>query len=540
MDAASPEVRADMAAPPLSGCCALAERQREQGNLSPRRRSFTLETRAHDGLQDRGALRPQPPRSAKHLKAILILCVTLVLLGVVVLVGLRTVRATRVWPAALLIVTAPLEVYRSSGGGAFNVSLFRLALAVAVVTLAADVVRGRKTITQGLALPFVVYLALLAWQLISLVLVTPDRSLGYRFLGQYAGGLVAAFVITCYIRRNDLRLAAGLFGAGAILPLVAAAFRVFSVRNGGTGDLPGLNQLPLDPTIRAARQSGSFLLDGTQRLNATFSDPNHFGFYIATVLLVSVGAACCVLLFDKPIVQTTAASYVLLVIAAIIAVIGTYSRSSWLLAGVGLIVLFALWGRAVWNRQRVIAACVVALVAAGVASPLIVSRLSTSERGNVASTRQHEHTMSIALKLTEHRPLTGVGFGDYGRHAGQPALVSSAHSTFLTVAAELGLPGVGLLLAAIVSTSIAATKTTRLRAPVDRVILAGFSAAYVGLAVANTIYEVWMDDFQWVLFGLVLATTTRSRLTLSSVPFVRRAVADDPDMNELPERAAVM
>jgi hypothetical protein len=473
------------------------------------------------------------------LKAILILCVTLVPIGAVVLVGLRIVNATRIWPAALLIVTAPLEVYRSSGGGVLNVSLFRLALAVGVVALVVDVIRGRKRLTREVAVPFAIYGALVVWQLVSLALVTPDRSLGYRFLGQYVGGLVAAFVITRYIQRKDLRLVAGLLGAGAILPLLGAAFRVFSVRNGGSGDLPGLNQLPLDPTIRAARQSGSFLLDGTQRLNATFSDPNHFGFYIATVLLVTIGATCCVLLFDKPVVRTTAASFALLVVSTTIAVIGTYSRSSWLLVGVGLIVLLTLLGRSVWTRQRAIAACVIGVAAMGVASPLIISRLGTSERGNSESTQQHEHTMRVALKLTAHHPIVGVGLGDYGRHAGQPALVSSAHSTFLTVAAELGLPGVALLLAAIISTSIAAIRTVQ-RAPVaDRVILAALTAAYIGLAVANMIYEVWMDDFQWVLFGLVLAATTRSSLALTSMPFLKRcAVVDDQVTNE-PERTAV-
>lgn len=448
------------------------------------------------------------------MKAILILGATLALIAAVVIPGLRICKATRLWPVALLIVTAPLEVYRSSSGAGANLSLFRFALAVAVVAFTVDLARGRKRFPQALAVPFAIYGGLVAWQLISLLFVTSNHSLAYRFLGQYVAGLVAAFVITCYVERKDLRVVAVLFGGAAVLPLLAAAYRVFSVHQGGGGDLPGLNGLSLNPAIEAARQSGSFLLDGTQRLNGTFSDPNHFGFYIATVFLVLCGAACSVLFFEKPIAWKTAASYVLLAMSAAIAVVGSYSRSCWLLAAFGVIVLAVLLGSSLWTRQRAIAACIIGLVVLGLASPLIATRLSSSERGNAVSTRAHEHTMSIALKLTARHPLSGVGLGGYGRYADEPLIISSAHSTFLTVAAELGIPGVALLLGAIIMTLIGAIGSTR-RAPVaDRAILAGFAAAYMALAVANILYDVWMDDFQWVLFGLVLAVTTQPCVTL--------------------------
>ena len=139
----------------------------------------------------------------------------LAVVAAVVLVVLRLVKATRLWPAALLIVTAPLEVYRTSSGAGLNVSIFRLALAVGFAALALDLVRGRKRPPPILAVPFAIYGALLAWQAISLIFVTPDHSLGYRFVGQYAAGLVAAFVITCYVERKDLRIVVALFASSA-------------------------------------------------------------------------------------------------------------------------------------------------------------------------------------------------------------------------------------------------------------------------------------------------------------------------------------
>jgi len=113
-----------------------------------------------------------------------------------------------------------------------------------------------------------------------------------------------------------------------------------------------------------------------------------------------------------------------------------------------------------------------------------------------------------------HHPFSGVGLGGYGHYANEPSIISSAHSTFLTVAAELGIVGVALLLGAISVTLIAAVRSTRRASGGNRAILGGFTAAYAGLAVANIIYEVWMDDFQWVLFGLVLALTTQPYVAL--------------------------
>lgn len=460
------------------------------------------------------------------MKSVLILCAALVVIAAAVLLTLRLARVTRLWPAAILIVTAPLEVYRSTSGAGLNLSVFRLALAVAVAALAIDVVRGHRRFTRVVAIPFVIYGGLLAWQLASLLFVTANRSLAYRFLGQYAAGLVAAFVITCYVERRDLRVLVGLFGAAAVLPLLAAAFRVFSVSRGGSGDLPGLSELPLNLTIEAARQGGSTLLDGTQRLNGTFSDPNQFGFYVATAFMVVFGTMCSYLFSEKPIRWRTTSSYVFLSAATAVTVVGTYSRSAWLLAALAVAIFAVLLGRSFWTRARVITACLMVVLGLGLASPFIASRVESSERGNVKSTQVHEHTMQLALKLTERHPLIGVGLGGYGRYADEPPLISSSVSTFLTVSAELGIPGLLLLVAAILVTLIAGVRSVLRAAPSDRVLLAGFVAAFAGLAAANTIGEVWMNDFQWVLFGSLLAVTAQPRLALTPVRLLRRGRVD--------------
>lgn len=439
----------------------------------------------------------------------LILLLVLVVLLAVVVLGLRLVGAVRLWPAGLLIVTAPLEVYRTSSGAGANVSLFRLALVVAIAALAFELATRRRRLPRELAIPFVIYGCLVAWQVVSLLFVTLNHTLAYRFIGQYVAGLTAALILVVYVKREDLRVVAGLLAAAAVLPLLAAAYRVFSVKNGGSGDLPGLTELPLNLTIEAARQGGSTLLNGTQRLNSTFADPNQFGFFIATAFIVATAAALGALFARGSVSVRAVGSYAALAIASGLAVIGTYSRSAWLLAVTGTALLGILLGRHFWTRRRVVLASGCTLLAVAASTPFVISRLSASEPGNVKSTQVHVHTMRLALRLLEHHPLTGVGLGGYGRYADQPPLISSAVSTFLTVGAELGLVGLALLTGAIVLTSVGAIRTVRRASGSDRIVLAGIVAAYLALAAANAVGEIWMNDFQWVLFGVLLALTVQ-------------------------------
>lgn len=435
--------------------------------------------------------------------AISFLIVCLAVLAGVVLASLWAVGRTHMWPAVLLIVTAPLEVYRTNVGP-FNVSLFRLALATALVVLTADFLRGR---VGGRRFPvvFAVYALLVAWQAVSLLVVSTDRSLGYRFLAQYLAGLLAAFVITLYVRRSDLTAVALAYVASAILPLVASVFRIASVRRHGSGDLPGLGFLPVDPAIRAARDTGSFLVAGVQRMQGTFSDPNHFGFFLATALIITLGLLGASMRNWPRGERHRTVSTVAMVLACLVGVVGSYSRSAWLLTFVGAVALLTLIGRSVWTPRRVLISAGCVVIVASLLAPAVVSRANPRDRGTQTSNTQHAKTMRRALGLTKAHPLTGVGLGSYGEHAGQPRLVSSAHSTVLTVAAELGLPGVLLLISAVSITAYGSIRSVLKRPALARPVGAGLAAAFIGLAAANSFYEVWMDDFQWVLFGLVLA-----------------------------------
>lgn len=444
------------------------------------------------------------------------------LIGVALDVGLRAINRTHLWPAALLLMTAPLEVYRTELV-AFNVSAFRLALPVAAAAVLLTTWRSRRRgLPTRLLLPppFIPYGVLVLLQVVSIAAVSTSPSLGSKFLLQYVAGLAAAAIVAMSVRRSDLETCCWLVIVSAGAPTLAAIWRVLGGDASSPQSLPGLDLLPLDSQLSATRAGGSYLLDGTERAQGTFADPNHFAFFIAVVLLIAVGLGTSRLVHSTP--DERPQRFTLLACTGIAGVllVATYSRSAWLLVAIGSILLVAFAGpaaiRALVTRRRLAVAGVSALVLLAATLPLVAERIDPSERGNAISNEIHEDTMRLAIDLGADRPAVGVGLGAYGSYADQPSLVSSAHSTLLTTFAEMGFPGLLALLGAMGTSVYCASlalrrQITRSR---ERWCAAGLLAAYAGMAVANIGYEVWADDFQWVTFGLIIGLLTPQRVPL--------------------------
>lgn len=464
--------------------------------------------------------------------AILFLASMFVAITLVVLMILKRVGHLRLWPAVLLIVCAPLEVYRTETG-MFNLSVFRLALAVGAASL---IWRLVKRPPRRIAVPAViaVYGALIIVQTLSVLLVTETPALGTKFVLQYVGGLAAVVVVLSVVRRRDLPTVALTYVCSAVLPAIASVWRVlWPVDGNAPHTLPGLDLLPIDPVLAATRRDGSFLLEGIQRLQGTHADPNHFAFFLATVLVATLGLM--IQRWHAGFAPGDARSRQLCLAAAIVTVllIGTYSRSGWLLASIGIALLAALIGRTalrtLLTRRHIAVALVLCTACAAVAAPAVLTRLNPSTTGSSISTSQHLDTMRIAIDLLVEHPVTGTGLGGYGRFAGQPELISSSHSTILTTAAELGAPGALLLLAVFGATGVWGRRTIAgVRDPGDRALRASLLGAWLAMALANLLYEVWLDDFQWILFALVLVGMRQPSLQLAPWPIHRLRASRAP------------
>ena len=256
---------------------------------------------------------------------------------------------------------------------------------------------------------------------------------------------------------------------------------------------PGL----LDPTIRGA--SIVQLPNGVSFLRAygTLPHPNILGGFALAFLL---GPIALFLRKEKPNWLS-----LLLSIAGISLLALTFSRSAWLALMVFALVL--IWKRRHFDRRRL----VILLIAGILSFTFTLLPLRDLVQARTANPTSHSEEFSIiarawlsqeALQIIRERPLTGFGIGSFiielAKRAGEGYIIEPVHSILLLAGAELGIPGLLLLVSLFVSFGYRMVKLQKPEA-----ILAG--AAITGMGVIGL-----FDHYFWTLapgrliLGLVL------------------------------------
>ena len=340
---------------------------------------------------------------------------------------------------ALLMITAPLEVYRTPLLGV-NVSLFRLSLGIAILAVATKVVQtSSRRFTRDRIV--VVYVALLGVMLLSLLLTSENTSLGLRLISQVAIGIVTAMLVAHLVAAVPVVWVAGLWIAGAALPLLAGIWQGLAIDLGAQPDLPFLDVLPVASGLDISRETIYF--GNEVRIRGTFGDPNHFAVY---VLLALGMTGALVHNFRRKRELPMVVTVVLLGAAGAGALIATYSRSGWAAGVVVALGAIPFLRRPIANLGVKALLPLAALVAIGIAvavpaAPAITGRLDDDEQSNVMSNEQHAETMKVAWRDLRRHPIDGIGVSGFGRQLHQGSRTSGAHSSYLTVAAELGSAG---------------------------------------------------------------------------------------------------
>jgi putative inorganic carbon (hco3(-)) transporter len=181
------------------------------------------------------------------------------------------------------------------------------------------------------------------------------------------------------------------------------------------------------------------------RVNSIFWDPNIYGRYLALVIVVATAA----LLWAKE--RKTLALLTALVAVLWLALVPTFSQSSFAALLAGLAVLAALRWSWRWTLAAVGAGAVLAVVIvlfSGGVSKLSPDRLNVDTGGRA-------NLVSGGTDLFAQRPIWGYGSGSFPRAyrehiATKKAPVSVSHTEPVTVAAEQGLIGLAAYAALLV------------------------------------------------------------------------------------------
>jgi len=291
------------------------------------------------------------------------------------------------------------------------------------------------------------------------------------------GGFLIFFLATqSLIERRDIWLVLGAVIATGLIQAVSLSFGVLT---------------------------GSQLISTDTRWSGIVIDPNLYAGYLVLIipLVMTVGLS----IRSR---WALAASAVALV-AFIVALIATLSRSGWIGVVVATAVLAMLLPKRRWSLAAVGAGIALALLAGGMLGP-ITSRLAGQTDGPIAMLISRWGVWTAAVAMAVEHPLFGVGVANfinyYPDYSGQAFGIDHAHNIFLNMLAERGLIGLaafGLVLVVMFRSLFAALRTAG--STTQRTLIAGLIAVFAGY-LAHSMLDVSYYDYKilllfWVLVG---------------------------------------
>lgn len=353
----------------------------------------------------------------------------------------------------------------------------------------------RQFLTAGANLPILLFMGLSALS----CALSPHRQYSEQELLRVGTGILLYFAVAAHFRRSE-----------QLARLVDAL--VFVTIGAG---LIGLVQYG---SSHAAHATG------------LFSDHQLYGSFLM-ILLPLVG----IMAVTEPNPNRQLLAQIATVLTATCLLL-SQARSAWVGAAAGLALLgllaFTAAQRGDRNGRRSLPQIALPLIMLVMAlgffllifpqTSALVGRATSLQHTNTVNTWQiRQHTWHGAEQMIAARPLTGFGLGLYPYYqkeytrdgmpisviGGAPSLGEQAHNFYLQTAAELGLPGLLLMVAALVTFLVSGfVRLGDMEAGIRRSLLMGSMAGVVAFAADAFASPSWqcgqVSMFLWLTLGL--------------------------------------
>ncbi|MSO94484.1 MAG: hypothetical protein EXQ81_01660 [Thermoleophilia bacterium] len=239
------------------------------------------------------------------------------------------------------------------------------------------------------------------------------------------------------------------------------------------------------------------------RVNSVFWDPSIYGRYLAVAILVTLAG----ILLGGVSGRRSIVLYAV-VVATWFGLAISFSQSSFVALAVGVVVASAV----AWGRRGVVALVALGMltVVVSLAIPQVREEVAGKSRGGLNKvTSGRSNLVSQGIRIAFDNPVAGIGVGGFRRayaartgvEGNDPKRVAS-HTTPITIAAEGGIVGLGLL-CWLIAASLVATLIHLGRGFTSRASLA-VGIALVAIVVHSLFYAAFVEDpMTWALLGLV-------------------------------------
>ena len=240
------------------------------------------------------------------------------------------------------------------------------------------------------------------------------------------------------------------------------------------------------------------------RVNSVFYDPSIYGRFLVVAILASL----VLVLHGRPLRVVLPVSAMLA--ATWLGLLPSFSQSSFLALMVGTVIAVAIW----WRKRAVVALGLTAavLVVVGASAPQVRHTfVGKSKSGFERATGGRSKLISNGVKVALDHAAVGVGIGGFKRAyaektglKGREPKAAASHDTPITVAAETGVLGLGLLIWLVVAAALLAFQPLRttFNGRARLVFGLGLAAIVVHSCFYNALFE---DPMFWGFLGLAAA-----------------------------------
>ena len=255
---------------------------------------------------------------------------------------------------------------------------------------------------------------------------------------------------------------------------------------------------------------GGELMVFEDRVQALFKDPNVFGPFLVPAILILMEETLTPRLFGFGRVLKG-----LLLLLLTLGLIFSYSRGAWANLAIGVGMVFLVMAMRRGGGRKVLLALVLTLVAGA----LVAGAVSLSGSGDFLADRARVQSYDADRFGAQAAGLEPAQRYPFGVGPGQFELVApiSAHSTYVRVFAEQGLPGILAFLALLVFTLGAAFANAFAGRDTYGIGSAALLGAWCGVLVNSFVIDTLHWRHLWVVAALIWAGWARRRVGLSRV-----------------------
>lgn len=342
-------------------------------------------------------------------------------------------------------------------------------------------------------------------------------------------GLLALTVLSCALAPEDVKV----FSVQETMKLTAGVllYFVMAYQFRQSKHLSLLVDALLFVTISTSLIAmAQYQLSATSRATALFGNQQVLGSF----LMILLPMIAVIAINEKSTKRQLVAQFATVLTAGCLML--TYARSAWIGAVAGLIVLAALAllsssrkGNLAAQKHKLVLPAMLAVlsigffVVIGLQTPTLVERVGTLASGAQNGSWQiRQQQWQGTVQMIGERPLTGWGTGLYplyqSQYTGQGVAISpvpgqgarislaeQAHNFYLQTAAELGLPGLLLIVAVLLSFLVVACRRVGKMDPgIRRSLLMGSIASTVAFSVDAMSSPSWQFGHTTMFFWMIL------------------------------------